>query len=287
MRLGHNKLSTFGLLAERHDRQVKDWIGQLVGAGLLTQTAEQYPVLKLNDASWEVMRGKREVKLTRSGAATASRKSRVEEISWEGVDPTLFETLRAWRREVAARKGMAPFTIFHDGTLREISRIRPSTLEGLHLISGVGEAKLQEYGQEVLNMVARICREQGLSMDNAADSGGSGLQFRLASIEAAQASFVHFRQGKSIAAVAAILDRAESTVRDYLCTYIYTERPGRIDTWVDQATLERITLAARQHGTQRLKPVFLALNQEVSYDVIRMVLTYLNTRPNSEINVVG
>jgi hypothetical protein len=47
---------------------------------------------------------------------------------------------------------------------------------------------------------------------------------------------------------------------------------------VDRATQGRITAAARQHGTQRLKPVYLALNQEVPYDVIRIVLTYLNTR---------
>jgi ATP-dependent DNA helicase RecQ len=286
-RLGHNRLSTFGLLDDRPERQVRDWIGQLIAAGLVTQTTEQYPVLKLNDASWQVMRGHRDVRLTRSGAQVASRRSRAEEISWEGVDATLFETLRKWRREIASRRGVAPFTIFHDGTLREISRVRPTTLPGLHLISGVGEAKLQEYGNEVLEIVARVSRDHGLTTDNDASAAGNASPQRLASLAAAEASFVHFRQGKSIAEVGRLLDRAESTVREYLCTYIHTQHPDRIDKWVDPAIQERIAAAAREHGTQRLKPIFLALNQEVPYDLIRIVLTYLNTRSHSEINVVG
>jgi ATP-dependent DNA helicase RecQ len=277
--LGHTKLSTFGLLKEFRERQVKDWIGQLIGEGLLAQTTEDFPVLRLNDESWQVMRGKREVRLTRTGAATASRKSRVEEQSWEGVDPSIFDALRNWRREVAARKGLPPYTIFHDSALRDIARVRPTRREGLHLISGVGETKLNDYGAEVLEIVARLSRELGLSTDNPLVTQSPVSRPRPEPSPAAEATFPYFRAGKSVAEVALLTGKAESTAREYLCAFISVTQPASIEQWVDRTTQDRITAAAREHGTQRLKPVFLALNQEVPYDAIRIVLEHLNARP--------
>ena len=276
--LGHDKLSTFGLLQDHRDRQVKDWIGQLVGAGLLDQTTDQYPVLKLNDDSWQVLRGRREVRLTKSGAATGSRKSKAEEVSWEGVNSPLFEALRTWRREVAARKGVPPYTIFHDGTLRDISRVRPTTLDGLHRISGVGEARLRDHGQDVLAIVARVSQDEGLSTDNPLDGPDSRpARAKPPANAAAEVAFPLYREGKTVAEVARTLGKMESTACEYLCCYIHQERPDSIDPWIDRSTQDRIQTAARQHGGQRLKPIFLALNQEVTYDAIRIVLTYLNT----------
>lgn len=282
MGLGHDKLSTFGLLKEHRDRQVKDWIGQLVGGGVLDQTADQYPVLKLNDNSWQVLRGRREVRLTRSGAATGSKRSKAEEVSWEGVNSPLFEALRQWRRDVAARKGVPPYTIFHDGTLRDVSRVRPTTLDGLHLISGVGEARLKDYGVDVLAIVACISQQEGLSTDNPPDGANTRPpRPRPPANSAAEPAFPMYRDGKTIAEVARVLGKMESTACEYLCCFIHQERPESIDEWVDPATQERVHVAARQHGGQRLKPIYLALNQEVPYDAIRIVLTYLNTCTNS------
>jgi len=276
--LGHDKLSTFGLLQDHRDRQVKDWISQLVGAGVLDQTADQYPVLRLNDDSWQVLKGRREVRLTRSGAATGSRKSRAEEVSWEGVNSPLFDALREWRREVAARKGVPPYTIFHDGTLRDISRVRPTTLNALHQISGVGEARLRDYGADVLAIVARVSQALGLSTDSLLEGSPRPAKPALPTNNSAEAAFPHFREGKTVAEVARLMGKMESTACEYLCCYIHQERPDDIDAWIDRRTQERILSVARQHGSQRLKPVYLALNQEVPYDAIRIVLTYVNTR---------
>ncbi|HVK07581.1 MAG TPA: RecQ family ATP-dependent DNA helicase, partial [Gemmataceae bacterium] len=128
-KLGHDRLSTFGLLRDHPARQVRDWIGQLVQLGLLDQTEDEYPVLRLNDESWQVLRNRQDVRLTRAGVATGSRKSRSEEVSWEGVNTKVFDALKEWRRTTAASKGVPPYTIFNDGTLRDISRVRPSTAE--------------------------------------------------------------------------------------------------------------------------------------------------------------
>src|SRR5262249_30710848 len=60
-RLGHDKLSTFGLLKDTTRRQLRDWLQQLIGQKLLEQTGDEYPILKLNNASWEVMKSQRSV----------------------------------------------------------------------------------------------------------------------------------------------------------------------------------------------------------------------------------
>jgi len=159
-----------------------------------------------------------------------------------------------------------------------ISRVRPTTLDGLHAISGVGEARLREHGADVLTIVARVSQEHGLSTDNPLDSAPRAARAKASTNAAAEAAFPFFRDGKTVAEVARLLGKMESTACEYLCCYIHEQRPDDIDPWVDRATQSRITAAGRQHGTQRLKPVYLALNQEVPYDSIRIVLTYLNTR---------
>ena len=78
---------------------------QLIGQGVLLQVGDEYPLLQLNDASWEVMRGERPVRLVqlaRRQKGETPEKSRVETTSWEGVDRELFEALRRLRRQLAA-----------------------------------------------------------------------------------------------------------------------------------------------------------------------------------------
>ena len=280
-KLQHDQLTTFGLLREHREAHVREWVYQLIYEGVLEQTEAEYPVLKLNDGSWQVMRGQREVKLTKPGASTGTRRGRVEEASWEGVNSHVFDELRNWRRDVAADKGLPPYTIFHDSALREMSRVRPSTLEGLRYISGVGDAKLRDHGSEILRIIDDLCREHRLTRDNAALVPAAPQRARPVN-EATREAFPYFRKGKSLIFVADALGKAPSTVREYLCGYIECERPDSVDAWVDPDVQVQITEAAKLHGTQKLKPVFLALNEQVPYDLIRIVLTYLNTRTEAD-----
>jgi ATP-dependent DNA helicase RecQ len=70
---------------------------------------------------------------------------------------------------------------------------------------------------------------------------------------------------------------ARSTVMDYLARYISSERPASIRAWVDEETYQRVAEAVRQVGTDRLKPIFIALGEKVGYDLIRLVLAHLAT----------
>jgi ATP-dependent DNA helicase RecQ len=165
---GHDQLTTFGLLKGHSKGDVRDWVYQLIAQGVLLQVGDEYPVLRLNDASWEVMRGQRQVRLVqlvRRKKGERPEKAKVETISWEGVDRELFEAFRRLRRDLARDRQVSPFIIFEDKTLRELARIRPSTLERMRLVPGVGDKRLRDFGALFLTLIAEHCRTRGLSFD--------------------------------------------------------------------------------------------------------------------------
>jgi ATP-dependent DNA helicase RecQ len=139
-----------------------------MASGVLLQVGEEYPVLRLNAYSWEVMRGQRQVRLVqlvRRKKGEMPQKAKVETVSWEGVDRDVFEELRRLRRDLARDRQVSPFIIFTDNTLREMARTRPSTLERLRLIPGVGDKRLRDFGALFLQVIADQCRLRGLEFD--------------------------------------------------------------------------------------------------------------------------
>jgi len=150
---GHDKLSTHALLRDMPRASVTNLIYQLLDEGVLERTDGDRPVLKLNAASWEVMRGRRSVRLLEAKKPKAAR-TVMEEKSWSEVDEELFERLRALRRQIAAERGVPAYVIMHDSTMRELARIRPATLDDLKTVRGLGDKKLADFGQRIVDVIA-------------------------------------------------------------------------------------------------------------------------------------
>jgi ATP-dependent DNA helicase RecQ len=161
-RWGHEKLTTYGLLKGTERKSVSNMIYQLIDEGLLERTADQRPVLRLNETSWSVLRSQRTVRLLQ--LKTKVVKSRVEQESWENVDHDLFESLRNLRRELATERGVPAYILFSDTTLRDMALIRPGSAAALLSIRGVGERKLADLGQRFLDHIAKYCRANGLTL---------------------------------------------------------------------------------------------------------------------------
>ena len=149
---GHDRLSTFGLLRDIDAATVQSCIRQLVAHGLLVRSDGDRPVLLLSPAARSVMRGEREVTLL-DARRTLARRSDAERQSWADVDRDLFDRLRAVRRELAESEGRPPFMIFADTSLRDMARLRPDTLQALRTCHGVGDAKLERYGEAFLEAI--------------------------------------------------------------------------------------------------------------------------------------
>ena len=156
----HERLTTYGLMRGHPRNEVRDWIYQLIAQGYLEQSDAQYPVLRLTAASRSVMRGEAELRL-RQPVVTKKRDGERQRrmprpSSGEGqpYDRTLFEALRQWRRAEADQRGVPPYVVFSDRTLREVARVRPGSLVELREVYGIGDAKIETFGSAVLAVVA-------------------------------------------------------------------------------------------------------------------------------------
>ena len=279
----HNELSTYGLLNEVPKADLRDWIYQLIGQGVLVQTADEYPLLKLNAASWAVMRGERPVRLVsqarRDAPDVAARPGELP----AGADQELFDLLRQFRRQVAARAQVQPYMVFSDAVLAEMARGRPTTEDTLNRISGVGEYRLRTFGQAFLDTIAVYCSRTGLSTDVPMPKQMAAPPPLVSSKPSPrkELAFGMFRHSASVAAVAEQFGLTTGTVTEYLAEFVRLEKPASIFAWVPEDVCERVGTAVELHGTARLKPVYLELNSEVSYEHIRIVFAYLDVRATS------
>ena len=164
----HEQLTTYGLMKGTNRKALTNMLYQLLDDGLLERTAEERPVLRLNDASWTVLRGKRNVRLLQPKSEV--NKNRFHKESWEGVDRGLFESIRTLRRKLAEERGVPAYVLFSDATLRDMARVRPGSAVAFLSIRGVGERKLADLGQRFLELIATYCRANGLALDTATRS---------------------------------------------------------------------------------------------------------------------
>ncbi len=153
LRHGHDRLSTFGLLAAIDQRAAENLVHQLLDQELLTRTAGDRPVVTLNERSWEVLRGSREVVLLEPRAGK-TKAAKTDTDDWQGVDRDLFERLRRWRRRIAEARGKPAWTILDDKALRAIAREQPDSLAALLRCKGIGEKRLADFGADILDLVS-------------------------------------------------------------------------------------------------------------------------------------
>ena len=158
----HDELTTYGLMKGNDRKALTNMLYQLLDGGLLERTGEERPVLRLTDAAWSVLRGKRSVRLLQPKSEI--QKTRFGEQSWEGVDRGLFESLRTLRRQIADERGVPAYVLFSDATLRDMARVCPGSPGALLTVRGVGERKLADLGQRFLEQIKAYCREHGLPL---------------------------------------------------------------------------------------------------------------------------
>lgn len=274
-RYSHDQLSTYGLLKDLDKKTVMALVYQLVDQKLIARDEGEYPVLKLNAASVDVLKGQREVKLAKV-AAKAGKKTRVE-VDLKGVDEGLAAVLRRWRRELAAEHAVPPYQIFPDTTLNALARIRPTNANSLRLVTGIGQRKAEQFGDALCSEIATYCQGHGLQTDIVAGAPEPARPQRQSKAQVLDRVYDLFREGRSIPDVAIAIDRAQSTVCQYLVQFIYDTRPAGVDPWVPPAVYARVQEQIANAPDFRLMPMYEAMNGEVPYEIIRIVLAHLKS----------
>jgi ATP-dependent DNA helicase RecQ len=176
--LGHDRLGAYATLRGEKKAQVRAWIDQLLGHGLLARTDDEYPTVMLTERGRAVLRGEGQAPpLTSAGtvrataadsaplgerspaASNGDRHALRDDVGVRGTagtdayDRVLFEALRALRRTIAEERGVPPYLVFSDASLRDMARLKPRTREGLLEVKGVGEWKAETFGERFLKVI--------------------------------------------------------------------------------------------------------------------------------------
>ncbi|NJB67244.1 ATP-dependent DNA helicase RecQ [Desulfobaculum xiamenense] len=288
--MGHDELKTFGCGTELDRQGWQSVYRQLAAAGLLRVDMEGYGSLLLNEASWTVLRGEREVVLRRDPIAAKgrarvrSKAARMDEhdtlATAEARD--LFECLRQLRYDISKEQGVPPYAVLPDRSLLEMVRFRPTDTEGMAGLHGVGQAKLRAYATPFLDALRAWEAEHGRP-DDLPDAPEAPVR------PAAQAkedltptireTLRLFTENGSVDAVTEARGLSAATVWKHLIACV---EHGDIDAaqaaGVDEAGLTRMAQSIREamtRGIPGLTPVHEAFGGEFSYDQLRCVRAML------------
>ena len=154
---GHDKLSTYGIGKELGHEHWLSVFRQLIHKGLLQQDITRHLTLQLTEAARPVLKGEQPLQLAvprlKIVAEQKKGRTRKRELDDREYDSALFKALRKLRKEIAEEEEVPPYIVFNDATLLELAREKPKTSSALLLINGIGQRKLERFGQRVLEAI--------------------------------------------------------------------------------------------------------------------------------------
>lgn len=151
--LGHNHVSTWGIGKHLSADEWRSVLRQLVARGYLDVDPEGFGGLRLNDSCRALLRGEETIRMRRESRPAGQQPGRRPVVDIAPEDLGLWHALRACRKSLADAQGVPPYVIFHDATLREMLEYRPITGQELLNITGVGDSKLERFGEAFLEVI--------------------------------------------------------------------------------------------------------------------------------------
>ncbi len=155
---GHHRLSTYGIGKELAAGQWRSVVRQLIVQGFIRVDPERYNALALTPDSRALLRGETQVTLRQDTVPESRAPSRRKTSTSARQQGPLWEALRDCRRRLAEQSGVPPYVVFHDATLSAMAEHRPVTAEELLEISGVGQKKLERYGEVFMDVIRQHVR---------------------------------------------------------------------------------------------------------------------------------
>jgi ATP-dependent DNA helicase RecQ len=280
LRFGHDTLSTYGIGKELSQKQWLHLARQLAQMGFLNQD-EEYRTLSLTETARAALKSRAKFfgQLQEAEPSTRSGSGKKQDIEY---DQAFFALLRAKRKELADADGVPPYVIFSDRTLVEMAAYYPQSRESLLEISGVGQVKLEKFGDIFLSVIKPYCQQHNLpetareTAPKPARKTESGIGTRTTLIGKA------YNDGASIESLMEQHQVKAATIIDHLTKYalVGNRLRNREDLLPLTASPEdqRAALAAFEElGAEYLKPVFEKLEGRVSYDELKILrLRYLS-----------
>ena len=256
LRRGFDKISTYGIMKEYKLKDVKNIINLLVADGYLDISNGEFPVIKLNKKSFELLKDEN-IKIMKK---VIKIDKKVE------INESLFDKLKELRYIISKEENVPPYIIFNDKTLKEISEKVPRTRAEFLKISGVGEIKYEKYGKRFLGIIEELKDEVNnektiLNNEKKHDKKSSN-----------ELSYEMHMQGKSFKEIAEMRELTENTVISHILDMALTGKEVNYSKIFNEKE-ERIILSAIDEvGNKKLKPIKEMLPETISYDKIKAVI---------------
>jgi ATP-dependent DNA helicase RecQ len=268
---GYHEIKTFGVGKDISYVEWQHYILQMLHHGLIEIAYDQKHVLKVPEAGNEVLFNGRKIRLVKPAlpgelhqpyVKPEPRKSKKEEF-----DEGLFEALRELRKQIADSKGVPPYVVFSDATLKEMAADHPINLTAMSLISGVGEFKLAAYGEVFISEIQKFMANS--EFGNSVVKGKTYLEtLRL------------LKDGKTINEIARARKIHETTVYSHLAYLVEKQLVSDIDNYITKEEMNQIEKAVKAIGaTEALKPIYDFLHEKIDYGKIRLYISFRKNDP--------
>jgi ATP-dependent DNA helicase RecQ len=152
---GHDQLSLYGIGQEHSAQAWQSVFRQLVAAGHVVADPERFGGLALTEKCRPLLKGQDTIAFRLDPVQKTSKKLSKAPLP-DDIDVGIWEALRAHRRELAEVQGVPPYVIFHDSTLQAMAEQMPSSLAEFGALPGVGERKLEKYGDGFLQVLQKL-----------------------------------------------------------------------------------------------------------------------------------
>lgn len=279
----HHELSVYGIVDDLSEPQIRETMNLLLRDGYLEQVGE-YRALAVTVRGRDALKGRenfflppltKETQPGRLGAKTGDLQ----------YDSTLFEKLRALRRNIASDRGVPPYVIFGDAVLQQMAYYFPQTDDTLFQISGVGEVKLKQYGPAFLTSIRDYCRlhgfpdrlRQSVGLGPVADaSSGKTRRGSPGKGKTLERTKLLLQQGKTLSEIAVQRGLSKATVVGHIERLIMDGEPLEFKGVLpSQQRMTVINRSFAEHGSGLLAPVRESLGEEYTYEELRLVRAYL------------
>ncbi|MCM2980255.1 DNA helicase RecQ [Niallia circulans] len=261
-----NKIKTYGLMKEQSAKEISDFIEFLISEQYIDVSTGTMPILKVSNKGKEVLLGKIRV----------VRKEQIETIK-VSENNALFDYLRGIRKQLAEEENVPPFVVFSDQTLRNISMVMPTSHEDFREIKGIGDHKLQKYGDVIIEHILAFQKEEAYSAGRKEiHSSEINTEKDKKAKKYVENSHLHtlelWESGLSIKEIAKVRELNVQTVENHLL------RCGEEEIEIDWTKLlmpedkMKIVEAIQKVGKDKLKPIKEELPDEISYFMIKVAI---------------
>lgn len=257
---GYDQLSTYALLSDLSEQEVRYYIESLIHMGYLTLTTGDYPVLKWTPLSSDAIKSNGTIQFRKKIFKEAKAK-RDQVLHY---DEAFFQQLKDLRKETAQQEGVPPFVVFSDRSLQEMATYFPLTQQAFAKINGVGPIKWLKYGEKFLQIIQSY---QGKKSHSQPEHIKSPIQ-RKSSLEETEELFL---AGNGIDEIAAIRGLVKGTILTHLTELIQEGKNLDITPLVSKEKQEAIQKIIEEVGAEKLTPIKEKLPPEITYDEIRLV----------------